>query len=148
MARRSEAALADPEWASCNTAAEVHAAVSTEYVDILLLDLRSSGSSAADAVRQGFALLDELDSHKDVEARYAFHRIVALVADADLVRADNWPAAWARSCERIPTPKRAHSSKRASPKPWKPSWGRVLGARLHWRRPAAVSPGSTSSSVL
>ncbi len=92
LARRSEAALADPEWASCNTAAEVHAAVSTEYVDILLLDLRSSGSSAADAVRQGFALLDELDSHKDVEARYAFHRIVALVADADLVRADNWVA--------------------------------------------------------
>ena len=56
-----------------------------EYAHLVLLDLRRNGegTSLDDRVDEGLQLVESLDHKDDVEARYGFHRIVALVSDED-----------------------------------------------------------------
>ncbi len=63
------------------TAAAAVQRLSEAYVALLLLDLRCE-----EGVQEALKLLDSLDDLDDVEARYGFHRIVALVqGDTDAV---------------------------------------------------------------
>lgn len=64
---------------------EVLRHLDSEYVSLLLVDLRSQGDEAAFRSNTSavFSLLSRLDEAKDIEARFGFHRIVALVSDQD-----------------------------------------------------------------
>ncbi len=88
----THASVVDPDWLVCTTTAGVHTAISGEYVDLVILDLRAKNRRSSESMSEGFSLLDDLDHPDDVEARYAFHRIVALVADEDPVAVDGWVA--------------------------------------------------------
>ena len=57
--------------------------LSREFVHVLLLDLRDDDVSAGDRARHGFELLEQLDRAGDIELRYGFHRILALVRGDD-----------------------------------------------------------------
>jgi NTE family protein len=55
--------------------------LSEQYVHLLVLDLRSEREEAPDAatLQRTFDLLDRVDRPEDIELRYGFHRILALV---------------------------------------------------------------------
>ena len=50
------------------------------YVNLLVLDLRGDAAEERENARRAFAVLDDLDAPEDVEVRYGFHRILALVS--------------------------------------------------------------------
>lgn len=50
------------------------------YVSLVLLDLRQAPGESAEHLARARTLLDLLDDPVDIEARYGFHRIVALVS--------------------------------------------------------------------
>lgn len=50
------------------------------YVNLLVLDLRGDTASERENATRAMAVLDELDAPEDVEVRYGFHRILALVS--------------------------------------------------------------------
>ena len=62
-----------------------------EFFNLVLLDLREPvrrRSRPADDFEQGLALLDAMDGEPDIERRYGFHRILALVSGADTTEVD------------------------------------------------------------
>ncbi len=62
----------------------LEARLASEYVHLILLDLRADTPAEIEAaVSAVLALLARLDRPADLELRYAFHRIVALVAGDD-----------------------------------------------------------------
>lgn len=67
------------------TADQVFGLLDHRYVSLLLVDLRCGEDDLPfeQRARQAQALLARLDEVKDVEARFGFHRIVALVSDRD-----------------------------------------------------------------
>ncbi len=56
-----------------------------EYANLVLVDVRplSDGTRFSLRAEESIELLKQLDHREDVEARYGFHRIVALVSDVD-----------------------------------------------------------------
>ncbi|MBI5543935.1 MAG: patatin-like phospholipase family protein [Deltaproteobacteria bacterium] len=53
----------------------------SEYFNLVILDLRSRSSHGFEAqVEEAMTLLDAMDSTADIEARFGFHRVVALVS--------------------------------------------------------------------
>lgn len=66
------------------TPEEVLASLARDYVHLLVVDLRGG----VGAISRGRALLDVLDNPDDVEARYGFHRIIALVSGDDAQAVD------------------------------------------------------------
>lgn len=83
----------DGQLLSCFTAEDERGLLSRlaeRYVHLLVVDLRwapESGESWMAWVEAGHALLDSLERSDDIEQRYGFHRILALVSgpDADAV---------------------------------------------------------------
>lgn len=76
------------EWQDLTLTCECHPApeallraLATEYVNLLVIDLRgpTDAASVAAARARVFALLGALDRTEDVEDRYAFHRILVLI---------------------------------------------------------------------
>jgi NTE family protein len=65
-------------------------ALSRQYVNLLVIDLRSAPVAAevAAARARGIALLESLDRTEDVEDRYPFHRILVLVGGAARAETD------------------------------------------------------------
>lgn len=62
----------------------VEEALSRDYVHLLLLDLRATGSATTrQCTERGLALLDRIDKREDVELRYGFHRILVLIQGDD-----------------------------------------------------------------
>ncbi len=61
-----------------------------EYAHLVLVDLRIRSDRASFETRASdvLQLLEHLDRRDDIESRYGFHRIVALVSDADGRRSD------------------------------------------------------------
>ncbi len=71
-------------WVSEHAPDDAMACLRTVYVNLVLLDLRARTRAEQDlAVTGGCAFLDVLDGTDDVETRYGFHRIVALVDGPD-----------------------------------------------------------------
>ncbi len=73
-----------------------HEALHRGYFNLVLLDLREPVHGPGKAAREyerGLALLEAMDGEPDIERRYAFHRIVALVASADPEEVDDRIAA-------------------------------------------------------
>ncbi len=72
------------------TQAAVWAALEEDYVNLLVIDLRGAPDSAHTArrVEQMRRLLRSLDDVDNLEARYAFHRILVLVDGEDAERND------------------------------------------------------------
>jgi predicted acylesterase/phospholipase RssA len=62
--------------------AELLAELHHSYVNLLVLDLRCEDGCLRRVAERTFAILAALDAADDVEDRYAFHRIVALVGGA------------------------------------------------------------------
>ena len=68
-------------------------ALHSEFFNLVVLDLREPLGAAARRARErvferGLALLDAMDREPDIERRYGFHRIVALVSGPDQPRLD------------------------------------------------------------
>ncbi len=70
---------------------EAHEALHHEYFNLVLVDLRTTFGPAA-KLEEGFErasrLLDLMDAEPDVELRYGFHRVLALLSGPDPVRVD------------------------------------------------------------
>jgi predicted acylesterase/phospholipase RssA len=73
---------------------DLHLALETlhhEFVNLVVLDLREPvrprSKPAADFER-GLALLDAMDREPDIERRYGFHRILALISGSDTTEVD------------------------------------------------------------
>jgi NTE family protein len=64
------------------------ASLRSAYVNLLLIDLRWC-ENFENRVAEIQRLLDEIDHAEDVEQRYGFHRIVALVSGPDATRVDD-----------------------------------------------------------
>lgn len=66
------------------------AALHHEYFNLVLLDLREpmKGSRRGAAFERGLALLAAMDGESDIERRYGFHRIVALISGPDAHEVD------------------------------------------------------------
>lgn len=65
-----------------STVAELIAELQRSYVNLLVLDLRCADDCLRVQSTRAFAILSALDAAEDVENRYAFHRIFALLAGA------------------------------------------------------------------
>jgi NTE family protein len=78
------AAGCDLHWRTVTTADEAMRVLGGWYVNMLVIDLRRRAADAPrDFLDEGRRLLDALDSPFDMEARYGFHRVMALVADPE-----------------------------------------------------------------
>ncbi len=70
-------------WFPTRLARDVMAFLDRRYVHLLVMDLRFpseySSKDVAEDIREALALLQQMDGVDDLEARYGFHRIVALV---------------------------------------------------------------------
>ncbi|HSN81264.1 MAG TPA: hypothetical protein VLS88_01690, partial [Polyangiales bacterium] len=64
------------------------ASLRSDYVNLLLIDLRWC-ENFEDRVAEIRRLLKEIDHAEDVEQRYGFHRIVAMVSGPDASRIDD-----------------------------------------------------------
>jgi predicted acylesterase/phospholipase RssA len=72
--------------------AEALAALHRDFFNVVLLDLREplvAGREPARVFEAGSALLEAMDAEPDVEARYGFHRIVALVSGHEISTIDD-----------------------------------------------------------
>mgnify|MGYP001047149609 FL=1 len=103
---------------------EAHEALHHGYFNLVVLDLRAMRGPAArleEQYERTMRLLDLMDEEPDVELRYGFHRILALVSGPDSVRVDDVIRQLGtrgvggvlrdtstcflnRDCERLPTP--------------------------------------------
>jgi predicted acylesterase/phospholipase RssA len=71
--------------------ARAHAALRHRFFNLVLLDVRDAGHSAARLqadFKKTLRLLDLMDEEHDVERRYGFHRILAMVSGNDSVEID------------------------------------------------------------
>jgi predicted acylesterase/phospholipase RssA len=59
------------------------------YVNLLVLDLRCELDGLCEQARRSFSVLEALDEADDVEDRYAFHRILALIAGSSAQHVDD-----------------------------------------------------------
>jgi predicted acylesterase/phospholipase RssA len=76
-------------WSVAADPDDALACLRSEYVHLLLIDMRCSSARAFESCRRsGLALLTRLDDTDDVEARYGFHRVIALVSGPDPVAVD------------------------------------------------------------
>jgi len=70
---------------------EAHEALHHEYFNLVILDLRTMKGPAArleEQFERTMRLLDLMDAEPDVELRYGFHRIIALISGPDSSRVD------------------------------------------------------------
>lgn len=70
---------------------EAHEALHHEYFNLVLLDLRGTAGPAGrleDAFSRTMRLLDLMDAEPDLELRFGFHRVLALVSGPDSTRVD------------------------------------------------------------
>ncbi len=69
---------------------EAHEALHHEYFNAVVLDLRTTGPAARleESFERTMRLLDLMDDEHDVELRYGFHRILALISGQDSARVD------------------------------------------------------------
>ena len=79
---------AEIEWVPAWDTSTATAALRSDYVNLLVLDLRWS-SDFERRVEGAWRLLKELDHADDVEQRYGFHRIVVLLSGPDEARIDD-----------------------------------------------------------
>jgi predicted acylesterase/phospholipase RssA len=71
---------------------EAHEAIHHDYFNLVLLDLRGTAGPAGrleDAFERTMRLLDLMDAEPDIELRYGFHRVLALVSGPDSIRVDD-----------------------------------------------------------
>ena len=71
---------------------EAHEALHHGYFNAVLLDLRTIGGPAArldEQFERTMHLLDLMDEEGDIELRYGFHRILALISGPDSARVDD-----------------------------------------------------------
>jgi predicted acylesterase/phospholipase RssA len=71
---------------------EAHEALHHEYFNLVVLDLRTMKGPAArleEQFERTMRLLDLMDAEPDVELRYGFHRILALISGPDSARVDD-----------------------------------------------------------
>ena len=71
---------------------EAHEALHHGYFNAVLLDLRTMGGPAArldEQFERTMKLLDLMDEEPDIELRYGFHRILALISGPDSGRVDD-----------------------------------------------------------
>ncbi len=80
------------EWVVARTPAQALERLAHDYVNLLLVDLRGGTERGDGQGRQALRLLDHLDAPADVEARYGFHRILALVSGPDPEAVDDLTA--------------------------------------------------------
>ena len=70
---------------------EAHESLHHEYFNLVLLDLRGTAGPAGrleDQFARTMRLLDLMDAEPDIELRYGFHRILALISGPDSSRVD------------------------------------------------------------
>jgi predicted acylesterase/phospholipase RssA len=70
---------------------EAHEALHHEYFNLVLLDLRAMTGPVArreEQLERTMRLLDLMDAEPDVELRYGFHRVLALVSGPDSTQVD------------------------------------------------------------
>jgi NTE family protein len=75
------------QWLPAYDTAEAVAMLESMYVNLVVLDVRWQDDFEA-RVAEVRRLLTELDHEEDIEQRYGFHRIVALVSGPDAKRVD------------------------------------------------------------
>ena len=71
---------------------EAHEALHHEYFNLVLLDLRGTAGAAGrleGAFEKTMRLLDLMDAEPDIELRYGFHRVLALVSGPDSTQVDD-----------------------------------------------------------
>ncbi len=81
------------EWVATGSMDAANELLAHEYVSMVIVDMRDVGDGRLqERVQAGLAFLDHLDHAQDLEARYGFHRIMALVSGPDPDEVDQWIA--------------------------------------------------------
>lgn len=77
------------QWVATGSMDSALELLSREYVNLLVIDLRDTGDGRhAERIEKGIHFLHHLDHPHDLEARYGFHRIMALVSGPDPEKTD------------------------------------------------------------
>lgn len=114
---------------------EAHDALHHEYFNLVLLDLRALAGPAArleEHLQRAMRLLDLMDDEPDVELRYGFHRILALVSGADSVLVDDLVRRLgARGVGRVlRDPTFCHHDRKCARLPKAPELGRLVADEI------------------